>query len=232
MIYFRNVALESVAPVKIEDIRVSPIARSAVVRDRPILGGADFVRIHDGIRTVTITFGLLEQDYEKRQAYIDAITRWARSEKPEPMQIPFHQNRMLDVICTGLPEPSARQWWESRLALTFTAYDPYFYDTSEKSEACGTAFFVSGDAPPLMRITRTLSAAASNQAYSDGTDTMAFSTIPSGNMVIDLGRQTAAVGTTSIMQYFALTSTFIIPRTGSMTITGTGTVYWRERWTS
>lgn len=85
MIYFRNTALESVAPVKIEDIRVSPIGRSAVVRDRPILGGADFVRIHDSTRTVTITFGLLEQDYEKRKAYIDAITIWALSDHPAPM---------------------------------------------------------------------------------------------------------------------------------------------------
>ena len=83
-----------------------------------------------------------------------------------------------------------------------------------------------------MRITRTLTGAASSQAYADGTDTMTFSTIPAGDMVIDLNRQTAAVGNTSIMQYFALTSTFILPRTGSMTITGTGTVYWRERWTS
>jgi hypothetical protein len=65
VIYFRNVALESVAPVKIEDIRVTPVPRSSVVRDRPILGGAEFVRVKDGNRTVTITFGLLEQDYEK-----------------------------------------------------------------------------------------------------------------------------------------------------------------------
>jgi hypothetical protein len=83
-----------------------------------------------------------------------------------------------------------------------------------------------------MRITRTLDDAATNQAYSDGTDTMTFSSIPAGGLVIDLNRQTAAVGTTSIMQYFGLTSSFIFPRVGSMTITGTGTVQWRERWKS
>lgn len=232
MIYFRNTPLESVAPVKVEDIRVSPIARSPVVRDRPILGGADFVRIKEGTRTVTITFGLLEQNNDLRQKNIDAITRWALSDQPAPMQLPYNQNRMLDVICTGLPEPSTRQWWESRLYLTFTAYDPYFYDPTEKSAACGTAFLVLGDAPPLMRITRTLADAATDQAYSDGTDTMTFSTVPAGNLMIDLNRQTAAVGTTSIMQYFGLTSSFILPRVGSMTITGTGTVKWRERWKS
>ena len=232
MIYFRNVAFESVAPVKIEDIRVTPVPRSSVVRDRPILGGAEFVRVKDGNRTVTITFGLLEQDYEKRRRDIEAITRWALSDQPAPMQLPYHQNRALDVICTGLPEPSTREWWESRLALTFTAYDPYFYDISERSESCNTAFYVLGDAPPKMRITRTLADAATDQAYSDGTDTMTFSSIPAGDLMIDLNRQTAAVGNTSIMQYFTLVSSFIIPRTGSMTITGTGTVYWRERWKS
>ena len=232
MIYFRNVAFESVAPVKIEDIRVTPVPRSSVVRDRPILCGAEFVRVKDGNRTVTITFGLLEQDYEKRRRDIEAITRWALSDQPAPMQLPYHQNRALDVICTGLPEPSTREWWESRLSLTFTAYDPYFYDISERSESCNTAFYVLGDAPPKMRITRTLADTATDQAYSDGADTMTFSTVPAGNLVIDLTRQTAAVGANSIMQYFTLVSSFIIPRTGSMTITGTGTVYWRERWKS
>ena len=146
------------------------------------------------------------------------------------MQLPYHPGKKINVKCTGLPEPSARQWWESRLYLTFTAYDPYFYSIDEKSAACGTAFFVAGNAPPIMRIVRTLDQAASDQQYSDGTDTMTFSTIPSGNMVIDLDRQTAAVGNTSIMQYFGLTSSFILPRVGCMTITGSGTVKWIERW--
>ena len=81
-----------------------------------------------------------------------------------------------------------------------------------------------------MRITRTLSAQATNQSYSDGTNTMTFSAIPAGNMVIDLNRKTAAVGTTSIMSAYGFTSSFIPPSTGGMTITGTGTVRWRERW--
>lgn len=233
MILFRDVDFETAVPgVKIEDIRVSPIQLSPTVRQRPIQPGADFVRIVEGTRTVGITFALLEQDNFKRRQMIEAVTRWARGDTPQPMALPFHSGRLLDVICTALPEPSARQWWESRLSLTFTAYDPFFYSVYEKSASCGnTAFFVNGDAPPRMRIERTLSGAASNQSYSDGTNTMIFSTIPAGNLVIDLNKQTAAVGTTSIMQYWPLTgASFIIPKTGSMTITGTGTVKWRERW--
>jgi phage-related protein len=100
----------------------------------------------------------------------------------------------------------------------------------EKSVACGTAFTVQGDAPPLMRIERTLGSAASNQTYSNGSQSMTFSTISAGNMVIDLNRQTAQVGTASIMQYYQASGSFLIPRTGTQTISGTGTVKYRERW--
>ena len=81
-----------------------------------------------------------------------------------------------------------------------------------------------------MRIERTLGSDASNQSYALDGNTMSFSTIPAGNMVIDLDRQTAVVGTTSIMQYYNINSKFLIPRTGTQTITGTGTVKFRERW--
>ena len=230
MIYFRGKALESVAPVMIEDIRVSPVAQMPVTRDRPIQAGAAFIRAHEGTRSVNITFSILEQNYDIRRRYLDAVTAWAVSETPAPMQLPYHTGRLLDVICTGLPDPSTRQWWEQRLNLTFTAYDPFFYDIAEKSVACGTAFVVLGDEPPKMRIVNTFAADASNVVYSDSTNTMTFSTIPAGDLVIDLNKQTAAVGNTSIMQYYALTSKFIIPRTGAQTITGTGSIKWIERW--
>lgn len=230
MIYFNSTALESVAPVMIEDIRVSPIAQLPITRDRPLDAGSQFIRAHEGTRSVNITFSVLEQNRDARQRYIQAITAWAITDKPAPLQLPYHGGRMLDAMCTGLPEPSTRQWWETRLNLTFTAFDPYFYDTTEKSAVCGTAFQVLGDAPPKMRIIRTLDAAASNQSYTDGTDTMTFSTIPAGALEIDLNKQTAQVDGASIMQNYALTSTFIIPKLGISTITGTGTVKWVERW--
>jgi hypothetical protein len=81
-----------------------------------------------------------------------------------------------------------------------------------------------------MRIERTLSGSASNQTYGNGSESMTFSTIPAGDLKIDLNRQTATVGSTNIMQYYAFSSSFLLPRTGVQTITGTGTVIWRERW--
>ena len=56
MIYFNDISMDSIAPVKIEDIRVSPISYSVTARQRPIQYGADFVRETGGSRTVTITF--------------------------------------------------------------------------------------------------------------------------------------------------------------------------------
>ena len=230
MIVFHGVSMGNAAPVKIEDIRVSPIQRTAVVRKRALLAGADFVRMQEGQRTVAITFAILEQDFARREQYIEAICQWATTEQPAPMALPYRGGKLLDVICTGLPEPSTRQWWESRLTLTFTAFDPYFYEPYERSANCGNAFFVSGDAPPRMRIERVLASAAQGQAYGNGSESMTFANIPAGQLVIDLNAQTATVDGTSIMQHYAFASAFLIPRTGTQTITGTGVVKWRERW--
>lgn len=231
MIYFDGVSLESVAPVKIEDIRITPIQLSAVSRQRPIRFGSDYVRLTGGNRTVTVSFALITNDFTVRQKQLMAITDWARSEEPKKLTVPYRENVYLECICTSLPDPSTRQWWESKLSLVFSTFDnPYWTSIQEHSVSCGTAIYVGGNAPPLMRIERTLGSSASSQAYSDGTDTMTFTTIPAGNMVIDLNRQTAEVSGTSFMSGYTYTSDFLIPKTGTQTITGTGTVYWRERW--
>lgn len=231
MIVFNGIALESVANVKIDDIRVSPVKLNPVARSRAIRFGSDFVRMGGGERTVTVTFALLDMNHVNRHASLMGISEWAKTDAEYRMELPIEPNRYLTCVCTSKPEPSTRQWWESKLRLVFTCYDnPFWTAKNEKSVACGTSFKVLGDAPPLMRITRTLSGAASNQTYSNGTESMTFSTIPAGNMVIDLNRQTAAVGSTSIMQYYNPTGRFLIPKTGTQTITGTGTVVYRERW--
>ena len=231
MIVFNGVALESVANVKIEDIRVNPIKENPVTRPRAIMGGSNFVRMRDGERTINITFAVLEMDYNTRHRMLMNISAWAKTDAEYRLELPTDPMRYLQCVCTAKPEPSTRQWWESKLRLVFTCYsNPFWTSKAEKSVACGTQFVVLGDAPPLMQIKRTLSSAASNQSYSNSEQTMTFSTIPAGNMVIDLNNQTAVSGTTNIMQYYAPSGAFIIPRTGVQTITGTGTVYYRERW--
>ena len=231
MITFNGASIDSVAPVKIEDVRIGPIEIAPVVRPRAIDAGSEFVRVRGGIRTISVMFAILDDSKINRQAYLQAVTDWATTSEEKPLLVPWNQSRYLQCICTGKPEPSTRQWWESKLRLTFTCFsNPYWTDTAEKTVACGTAFTVGGSAVPLMRITRALNSSASNQAYSDGTNTITFSTIPSGSLEIDLNRQTAAVGGTSIMQYYAVASKWILPKLGAQTITGTGTVRYRERW--
>lgn len=232
MIVFNGVDITSVAPVKIDDIRVSSIRYSPVVRQRAIRWGSDFVRTDGGDRTITITLALLERDQILRHEALMALSEWARTDGEYKLELPTDPNRCLYCVCTQKPDPSTREWWENRLSFVFNCYEnPFWTAIEEKSVACGTAFRVAGNAPPLMRIERTVSgSAASNQSYSDGTDTMTFSTIPVGDMVIDLNAQTAKVGSTSIMQYYQSAGSFIVPKPGSVTITGTGTVKYRERW--
>lgn len=236
MITFNGVSLEQVAPVKIVDVHVSPIKMTATARERPIAWGADYVRMRGGNRTVSIDFALLTMERSKRQDELAAIVRWARTDEPKKLTISERRGQYLEVICTALPEPSLRQWWESKLRIVFTTMDnPYWTSNTEKTVACGTAFFAMGDAPPLMRIERTLSAATTaTQTYANGSQSMAFSQLPAGKLVIDVNKQLATVTsgttTTNVMQYYTFGSRFLMPKSGSQTITGTGTVYWRERW--
>ena len=232
MIVFDGVSLDSIADVMIKDVRVSPINQDEVARPRAIRGGSVFVRSRAASRTVVITFALLDEDEINRQASLMAISQWAKNDKAYRLELPGHPDHYLMAVCTDKPEPSMREWWESKLRLVFTCIDnPYWNAKFEKSVVCGTAFNVLGDAPPLMRIERTVSgSAASNQSYALDGRTITFSSIPVGNMVINLDDQTAVVGSTNIMQYYNVNSKFLIPRTGSQTITGTGTVKYRERW--
>ena len=231
MIFYNGRSLESVADVKIEDVRVSPIQYSPVTRPRAIQAGSQFVRNRKGTRTVTITFALLDDNEETRQGAILAISEWAKTDKEYRLEVPNFPQFYLMAVCTSKPEPSLRVWWESKLRLVFTCFsDPFLISRSEKSVACGTQFAVLGDGVPMMRIERTLGSQASNQSYSNGDQTMTFSTVPAGNLVIDLNEQSAFVGSTDIMQYYNPTGAFIIPKTGLQTITGTGTVKFRERW--
>ena len=231
MILFDGVDIQSVADVKIEDIRVSAIQIKDTVRDRPISSGADFIRARYGTRTVTVTFALLNDDRISRHAALMAINAWAKSDKEYRIDLPQSPDFYLVGKCTAKPDPSVRQWWESKLRLVFTCYNnPFWTSKIEKTATCGTAFFVQGNAEPLMRIERTLSENASDQAYSMDGNAIQFSMIPAGNFVLDINKETAVVGTTSIMQNLNVWTRWIVPRVGTQTITGTGTIKYRERW--
>lgn len=231
MISYDGVDIRSVADVKIEDIRVSSIQIDDTVRNRPITAGARFVRAKYGTRTVTVTFALLNEDRIARHASLMALNAWAKADKEYRIDLAQNPDFYLTGTCTSKPDPSTRQWWESKLRFVFTCFEnPFWTSKAEKSVACGTQFYVQGDAEPLMRIVKSRSSDSSDVQYALNGRTIRFTTVPSGDMVIDVNNQTARVGTASIMQYYNIVSRWIEPTTGAQTVTGDGIVKYRERW--
>lgn len=235
MIVFDGVSLDSVANVKVEDIRVGPIQYDEITRPRAIRGGSVFIRSRAGTRTIAITFALLDDNKINRQAALMAVSGWAKNDREYRLELPGHPQHYLMAICTGKPEPSLRQWWEGKLRLVFTCFEnPFWNAKAEKSIACGSQIMILGDAEPLMRIERTVAETIYNQSYGLDNNQIGFTTIPAGNMVIDLNQQIAYsdnAGTiTDLMQYYDPTGRFLIPRPGLLTVVGTGTVKIRERW--
>ena len=231
MIKFNGVEMTDVAPVKIEDIIVSPIQLNPVARSRAIAFGSEFVRMSGGTRSVTVTFSLLDIDNASREASLQAIRDWAGVSTETTLELPQSETKHLECICTQLPEPSTRKWWE-RLRLVFTCFNNPYWTSNEVIEVpCGTTFSIGGSAPPIMAIERNGLTPIQSQTYSNGSESMTFSPVPAGRFVIDLNRQTAQIGNTSVMRYYVPSSSWIVPKVGAyQRITGTGVVRYRERW--
>jgi phage-related protein len=247
MIVFDGVALEDIAPVRVEDIRVSPVEMNATTRARAIFPGSQFVRMRYGTRTVTVTFAVQVENLLARQAALLAISEWAKSDNAYKLELPHQVDKYLECVCTGKPEPSLRQWWEAKLRLVFTCYDnPFWTSKIEKQVVVNTNFYVFGDAMPLMRIERDVSTAVSaTQRYDIGDRYIRLSALPVGKMVLDLNKQTitstSGSTTTNIVENVivatsTMKSAFPIPEIGNTRVTantsgsGTSIVYYRERW--
>ena len=110
MITLNGINIETAVPgIKIEDIRVSPISLQVKARDRAIETGQEFVRIRGSMRTIIVTCAILEDHRDARRALLDSLTQWARHDTPKPMGLPNHDGKLIDVICTALPDLSTRQ---------------------------------------------------------------------------------------------------------------------------
>ena len=230
MIIFNGVDLEEIAPVKIEDIRVTPMNVQPVERQNVGIG-QNFIRMTGGQRTITVTFALPNDNKDERFELLEAIKEWARPWEECPLILPMYPGKHFDCRCTKYPEPSYRQWWESMLRLVFTTFEnPYLTSNEELRAGMNEQLVIGGTAPPLIRIERRLSSRVANQTYACNGQSMFFSQIPAGQLKIDLNKQTAEVSGSTIMQYFGKTSQFIEPVNGNMTITGNGTIIYRERW--
>ena len=232
MIQYNGVDLLDLVPIKIDDIVVSPIQLAPVVRPRAIKWGSDFVRMSGGTRKVTVTFALLEMETAEREAFMQTLRDWAKTDKEYVINVPQSDTRHLEGVVTQLPDYSLRKWWENKIVLEFTCFNNPYWTSNELVEVpCGTVFAVGGSAPPIMTLERN-GGKLTNQKYESRKASMLFSQIPAGGMVIDLNRETAAIGKASIMQYYnPASSSWIVPEVGAnQLITGNGTVKYRERW--
>lgn len=235
MIVFDGVSIDTVAPVMIEDIKVSPISYNPVVRPRAIRFGSEFVRMGGGERKIVVTFAVLEKNPVLRHEALMNISQWAKTDAEHKLELPDDLTRYLQCVCTGKPEPSTRAWWENKLRLTFTCYEnPYWTSKAEKSVGFYTSFFTMGDAPPLMRIEADLTNEDYGRSYTDTITndviSLFFNNTASGRLVIDLNKQTITVADVAAMHYYQPSSTFFVPHVGSQRFQGTGTIYYRERW--
>ena len=234
MIIYDGVSLESVANVKIEDIKVNPIQYDDVTRVRSVSPGSVFVRSRAGTRTVVVTFALPDDNRINRQGALLAISQWAKTDKEYKIEFPWNPNMYLMGVCTSKPEPSLRMWWESKLRLVFTCFDNPFWTSKVEKRFTGNTtnpitIFIDGNAPPLMRIRR-VNSAVSNRSYVLDGETISFTSLPAGEMNIDVNRQIVTVNGVNAMQYYNPSSTFFIPHSGSQSIQGIGYFYYRERW--
>ena len=175
---------------------------------------------------------MLEMDYEEREKQMLNLEGWAYSTTEKTLSLPQFSTRHLECICTQFPEHSFRKWWESKLRFVFTCFNNPYWTSDDLIEVkCGQTFSIGGTTTPLMTIEHNVTSALKNQVYTNGSQAMTFSTIPVGALVIDLNRQTAAIGKTSIMQYYLPSSKWIAPKWGSnQRIDGKGTIKYRERW--
>ena len=236
MIVYDGISLNSIAGVKVKDVQVSPIAYDEVTRPRAISGGSVFVRSRAGTRTVVITFALIEENDINRQNALLAISQWAKNDKEYRLELPGHPEHYLMAICTDKPEPSLRQWWESKLRLVFTCYDnPYWNSKYERSfltsASYDTTVFIQGDAPPLLRITRDNRSTIVRTMSLDGQAITFNNSLPAGILEIDVNKQIVTVDGNSAMQYYVPTSRFFVPHPGSQVIRGGGCYFrFRERW--
>lgn len=232
MIIFNGVDLTETFPVKIEDITVSPVQLNPVSRQRPIQFGAEFIRQGGGTRNVSIVFALLEMDRTERESVMQNLRTWAFTDTENTLELPEFEKRHLECIVTQFPDHSYRKWWENKLRIQFTCFSNPFWTSNDLIEVpCGQTFSIGGSAPPLMTIERNGTTTLRNQVYATKTEAMTFTTVPAGKLVIDLNRQTAAIGNASIMKYYLNSSTWIVPKIGAnQYINGTGAVRYRERW--
>ena len=228
---FDDIDLCTVAPVKVVDIAVGQVKQNVITSPRPLRPGQTYVRATYASRVISVQFALLISTAIEREEALQAIRAWAHPGTPGELTVDSRPGQAITAVCTGLPEASMRQWWEDKLKVTFTAYEPLFYDQAERTAASGVSVYVIGNAPPQAYLTASVSEGNQTLTITDGTRTMTLKgQMSEGEVHVDLEHQTVRHSVDGdLSALLTLTSRYPEVHAGENTITG-ATLHYRPRW--
>lgn len=234
MVEFNGVALEDVTPARVVDIAVASPEVQVTSQSQPLLDGARFIRRVRGVRTVAVSFVLMEEDPLRRRRQLEALIAWLSPAEPVPLRHTPEEKGHLMAVCTQYPDASSRQFWEV-LTMVFTAFDPAYISCSPAIQPVTAPAMVVHGEPPRMRIEQDIAAPLASPRWTLGAEHLHLQgPVGVGKLVIDFDRQTVELSGQSILNQLTMDSRFFTLRRGANRITveggAGGTLTWWERW--
>lgn len=233
MVEFDGVQIESVAPVKLDDVFISAPSVELTTQSVPLMDGVRFVRSKRGTRTVTVPFAVMEDNEEIRRNHIKAVTEWATSKGLCTLRTSQEKNGYLLAVCSQLPDESSKKFWDI-MTLAFVAVDPCYIENTEHSQNVTAAVNLTGKEAPMIRIEQTVSSVLTNPTWRCGETHITLSRVTAGRLIIDLYSQTITLNGESIMEQMTIDSDFFEMSKENNKIICTngagGVLYWRKRW--
>ena len=157
---------------------------TAAMATRP---GAYVTHQTAGSAAVKVLFELHCPDIKERRRTLDRITAWAMA--GGTLQTSDRPEHILSVICTAPPALTAKDF-TAPLSITFSAYNPPFWQDKIPAVTTGSSLYVPGSVPPSIARAQvdadiTATAAITSCSIAIGSTTIALSgiSIPSGGVI-------------------------------------------------
>ena len=128
--YMDGIALSSIDP-SIYILNIEPGDASRKFKSNKVAGryGLRLSGVEVESTSETITFEIHEYDTVKRMAICQNVQKWA---KGEILTVSDRPGQRLRCVCESLPKVNARDWTEA-ISMTFTAYNPPFWEEETKT---------------------------------------------------------------------------------------------------
>jgi predicted phage tail component-like protein len=228
MVKLNGIDIESVAPVIRNTITVSSPSVDVTWQENAIAHGARFVRKQYKPRKIDIDLYLPVENAEDRAKYINLLNNWACYDEPVALEIPSRPGQYIMAIASKLPGTNTREWW-GKFSIEFTCGDPFFLDMDYLAIPCGLAFGVAGEGIASAYIQSTGSQTDPEWEL-DGGLAVALDGTFNGDLKVDLDENIVTLDCVSQMEYLTLASRFFDIARGVHVITGSGTLFYKQRW--